>query len=154
MPNSEGNPKQIQLSKQCQEYIDLHIKDDIKVPACFDSKEGYLAWKFYDKSTKHNETKLCKYCTDCTPSFRNKMKEAGRCEHPETIFWLITGKKEDNELHMVGRNKGWVYKSWMSEEQIDKKYRAKVKRIHDFKNDKIHFVDRIFNPLVKEIIGE
>ena len=51
-----------------------HIK-----PRCFDTTEDWREWCAFRGRPKSP-------CVDCTPSYRNKMRDKLRCERPEVIF--------------------------------------------------------------------
>lgn len=54
------------------------------MPTCFDDekqwKQYQLLWKLSQGQTR------VRFCTDCTPEYRNEMTAKGRCAHPETVF--------------------------------------------------------------------
>lgn len=58
-------------------------------PSCFESQaawEAYaVAFELANQNNKGGRYEV-EFCRDCTPGHRQRMLEAGRCEHPETVF--------------------------------------------------------------------
>lgn len=52
---------------------------------CFWSQRQFALWS---ASNNHiaEKSRCSSACVDCLPSFQVRMKRAGRCEHPETMF--------------------------------------------------------------------
>lgn len=67
-------------------------------PPCFDSCEQFLKWWTLAEETtrSHNgeRDKLDKhgYCLDCTPEYKAKMMEEGKCTHTDVVFRKIQVK--------------------------------------------------------------
>ncbi len=56
-------------------------------PRCFDSDEQYILWLDANKQMSRSMTATStSHCEDCCPSFALKMREQGRCDHPEITF--------------------------------------------------------------------
>lgn len=60
-----------------------------KPPRCFDSAEQYSAWR--NLLTYSGNNLPSGYCTDCTPGFKARMEESGRCQWPLTTFAPVRG---------------------------------------------------------------
>lgn len=58
------------------------------VPYCFDSEEQWQAWQKFDEITKSGPTQ---YCQDCTKEYAARMRQEGRCAHPEVKFYRVNG---------------------------------------------------------------
>lgn len=57
-------------------------------PKCFDSQQQYDEWHNVATSVYHyKHDRVTPYCVDCTPEYAARMREAGRCEHPDVIFY-------------------------------------------------------------------
>lgn len=71
-------------------------------PPCFDTEEQYVVWVEADRHF-HNRKFECKdhtfICTDCTPSYAEKMRECGRCQHENVVF-----ERRNGELMGVPKN--------------------------------------------------
>jgi len=63
-----------------------------EVPMCFTPMQ-YKAWRALARFSHASDGP----CTDCTPGFQARMKQAGKCEHPEIEF------DEDEDGVIVGR---------------------------------------------------
>ena len=68
-------------------------------PKCFESLEQFEEWLRMARKSSPNSPFLS-FCVDCTISYKRKMLEENRCEHPETQFKIF--KNEDEELEDVG----------------------------------------------------
>lgn len=55
-------------------------------PLCFSSRADYERWL---DSREPKDYLGAEHCTDCMPSFKARMQDCGRCEHPETRFKLV-----------------------------------------------------------------
>lgn len=73
-------------------------------PACFDNDEQYEQWKAAAEEVDETHlTRTCGYCIDCTPSFKERMLEAGRCEHPDVTFvYMYDESCEPGEVTLIG----------------------------------------------------
>lgn len=78
-------------------------------PPCFESKAQYDGWLHAAEKTDGAPPPVRKdwpmepnYCRDCLPCHRNKMRHAGKCLFPSTIF-VEVGEKEEKEI--VGTSK-------------------------------------------------
>jgi hypothetical protein len=54
-------------------------------PACFPDREHFVAWVKYAGQTRQPSLT---YCTDCTPDYKKRMMEKGKCSHPGVVFVL------------------------------------------------------------------
>ncbi len=79
------------------------------VPPCFDSKRQYRDWLIAADPEMGSQPPARRdwphepnYCRDCNREDRNKMRQAGRCLFPDTIF-VVVGSGEDEET--IGTNK-------------------------------------------------
>lgn len=81
------------LSKKMRDYVDEQkaiIKD---YPSCFNSVDDYLVWKYL--ALKTVKKKLAdNICMDCSPEYKREMVKQGRCQHPETKFFVINRYKD------------------------------------------------------------
>lgn len=69
-------------------------------PYCFDTDEQYRNWqKMAKRYTGSYVLKKSEHCLDCTPEYKKRMIQAGRCQHPQVVFVL---KKTEGELEMLG----------------------------------------------------
>jgi hypothetical protein len=70
-------------------------------PSCFDSQEQYQSYLYYKRVSAdfglHRGA-----CQDCLPEFKTQMLDAGKCDHPETIF--VTMVDASDEVSTVGVN--------------------------------------------------
>lgn len=67
----------------------------IPMPACFENAKEYGEYvSLWERSVKG--ASICDACNDCTAKFRDRMIDAGRCDHPETTF------ARDREGEVVG----------------------------------------------------
>lgn len=55
------------------------------MPACFDSRAQYEGWRKFALIAKE----VVSICSDCTPEYRARMHEAGRC-HPVRAAAMFT----------------------------------------------------------------
>jgi len=67
-------------------------------PLCFDSEAQYNDWI---ECCRLTEVSRDNYCHDCTPEYKKKMINCGRCTHPETFFYMRNLSKEA-EKEMIG----------------------------------------------------
>lgn len=73
------------------EYLRLVIEGRAlpEAPRCFESTLAYreYAVAFYlAQPSGHGSQFFVDHCRDCGPKFKQRMVEAGRCSHPETVF--------------------------------------------------------------------
>ncbi len=54
-------------------------------PLCF-APRIYDLWDKADKAAAH--ARCMNPCVDCLPQYQMRMKKAGRCAHPETMFGI------------------------------------------------------------------
>lgn len=56
-------------------------------PRCF-SQEAWLLWLEAARSAlpPRNGLREHRWCSDCTPEYKQKMVDAKRCAHPEVLF--------------------------------------------------------------------
>ena len=59
--------------------------DRLLTPACFDTDQQFQEWVAADINCYH-KSHISLICTDCTPQYAERMRRAGRCEHPEVTF--------------------------------------------------------------------
>lgn len=56
-------------------------------PPCFSTVRFYENWRAMLLKCSHTEQKSVRgHCRDCLPTYQLRMKKAGRCIHPETMF--------------------------------------------------------------------
>lgn len=55
-------------------------------PNCFDSDQQYAFWIQSDTYTNGKVKLVHDLCQDCTPCFAMRMRNEGRCDHPQVIF--------------------------------------------------------------------
>lgn len=67
------------MTKKTINWLDEHDK---KIPSCTDEKT-YKTWRAMLPLAIRSG-----FCTDCTPEFQNEMIQAGKCDHPECIFFI------------------------------------------------------------------
>lgn len=74
---------------------------DHNAPKCFDSLDQwheYTVAYYLSSSAKGNFRGIpprMDYCRDCTKKHKERMLEAGRCSHPETVFIQPDGRDQD-----------------------------------------------------------
>ena len=70
------------------------------IPRCFNTQEEWNEWyelAYMGKIPRDN------YCNDCTPKYQMEMIDKGRCEHPETFFYMRRSTTDGEEAEeMVG----------------------------------------------------
>jgi hypothetical protein len=78
-------------------------------PPCFTGNAQYEAWREAafrmdgaPPPVRKDWPKEPNYCRDCSPEGRNKMRKAGKCLFPSTVF-IEVGAGEDREV--VGTSK-------------------------------------------------
>lgn len=74
-----------------RQYLRLVIDGSAlpEAPPCFDSTQAYreYAVAFYlAQPSGHGSQFSVDHCRDCEPKFKQRMVDAGRCSHPETVF--------------------------------------------------------------------
>lgn len=65
------------------------------IPRCT-TLEDYAAWLKFPPYPRVG------FCGDCTPAFKRKMMDQGRCDHPETRF----ERDEDGQLTGIVKQDG------------------------------------------------
>ena len=55
----------------------------MQAPLCFASQDLFRLW-----ATAPVAVRCTNPCRDCQPGYQTRMKRAGRCAHPETMFAL------------------------------------------------------------------
>lgn len=70
---------------------------DRQMPACFDSREDWMAWRHYARATG-----VVSVCHDCTRAYRDQMIQEDRCQHPETI---IATQETGSGTEIIGFNR-------------------------------------------------
>lgn len=56
-------------------------------PPCFNTQKDFDAWMQESRRFAMMANVNPKnYCIDCLPAFQKRMKEAGRCAHPDVEF--------------------------------------------------------------------
>lgn len=68
------------------------------MPKCFSSVADWKEWNRLDIISEQVNTTVC---TDCTPAFKLRMIEEGKCDHPETRFIFVLDR-ETGIRHPVG----------------------------------------------------
>jgi len=66
------------------------------VPECFDSSDQYAAWIGAARLSGINDHDG--YCTDCLPSYKERMMVEGRCGHPGVTFEFYVTELDDMEI--------------------------------------------------------
>lgn len=57
-------------------------------PECFDTQEQFDAWnKAADNVYHYGGRSRPAFCTDCTPAYAERMRQAGRCQHLNVRFY-------------------------------------------------------------------
>jgi hypothetical protein len=61
----------------------------MKTPKCFDSDEQYARWHIAAvDSVRGKLVKRWLICEDCTPEYKARMLDVGRCENPGYVVTL------------------------------------------------------------------
>ena len=70
------------------------------MPRCFSS---VFDWKEWNRLNIISEQRDCTICTDCLPTFKQRMVGEDRCDHPKTKFMFILDREgEPGQRHPVG----------------------------------------------------
>ena len=99
-------------------------------PPCFSCRSDYVRWL----DSGNRDSLPAGHCSDCLPSFKTRMMNAGRCEHPETYFVIVYAggfnATDEGGLAIIG---SWPRKRAMPVKLVKP---VKIKRTSPIKTDK------------------
>lgn len=72
-------------------------------PPCFPDAEQFQAWNVASEELEGDVPISHSYCWDCTPAYRDRMVDEGRCYFPETYFVPCSDIScDEGEMYLVG----------------------------------------------------
>lgn len=109
--NSDHSRCKQKCGEPCEQMNDLKRKptvtDPRKVlnaskaqshPPCFEDAKQYRDWMWLNRQARQSTD--TSYCLDCTPEFKERMLNEGKCSHPETRF--VVWSSRSRELEVIG----------------------------------------------------
>lgn len=80
-------------------------------PDCFDSEVQYRDYMTLKRMSQVVLHKHPGVCMDCTPEYKAKMLEQGRCQHPETLFVVQVDRHMESSLVGINMDAPWYRKA-------------------------------------------
>ena len=82
-PQGPSKQHDAQYHRERREVINLLPIHDKRIPRCA-SKTQYRWWRIGEQVPLPG---FSGFCEDCTPEYQDEMSQAGRCDHPEVLFY-------------------------------------------------------------------